>query len=129
MPSTRYNQPQLESFAKAVFRDGYCVLRDHFSPATLDTWRQAFVPLLQDHVAREGKLQNRGSARYYVTLPFAAPFADPSIYEDDDILALIVELLVGKDAVVRQLATDRRSSGQTIKRAEHPRCGFRSDRR
>jgi len=79
MPSTRYNQPQLESFAKAVLRDGYCVLRDHFSPATLDTWRQAFTPLLEDHVAREGKLQNRGSARYYVTLPFAAPFADPSI--------------------------------------------------
>src|SRR3954471_16043825 len=103
MPSTRYNQPQLESFAKAVLRDGYCVLRDHFSPATLDTWRQAFTPLLEDHVAREGKLQNRGSARYYVTLPFAAPFADPSIYED--ILA-IVELLVGKEAVMCQLATD-----------------------
>jgi len=105
MSSTRYNQSQLESFAKAVLRDGYCVLRDHFSPATLDTWRQAFTPLLEDHVAREGKLQNRGSARYYVTLPFAAPFADPSIYEDDDILA-IVELLVGKEAVMCQLATD-----------------------
>lgn len=61
--------------------------------------------MLEDHIVREGKLRNRGSARYYVTLPFTAPFADPSIYEDEDILA-IVELLVGEDAVMCQLATD-----------------------
>lgn len=101
----RYNHQQIESFAQAVLNDGYCVLPNHFSPVTLNSWREAFTPLLEDHIVREGKLRNRGSARYYVTLPFTAPFADPSIYEDDDILAL-VELLVGKDAVMCQLATD-----------------------
>ena len=101
----RYNHQQIESFAQAVLNDGYCVLPNHFSPVTLNSWREAFTPLLEDHIAREGKLRNRGSARYYVTLPFTAPFADPSIYEDDDLLAL-VELLVGKDAVMCQLATD-----------------------
>lgn len=40
-----------------------------------------------------------------MTLPFRAPFADPSIYEDEDMLA-IVESLVGEDAVMCQLATD-----------------------
>ena len=101
----RYNHQQIESFAQAVLNDGYCVLPNHFSPVTLNSWSEAFTPLLEDHIAREGKLRNRGSARYYVTLPFTAHFADPSIYEDDDILAL-VELLVGKDAVMCQLATD-----------------------
>ena len=105
MMTKRYNHQQIESFAQAVLNDGYCVLPNHFSPVTLNSWREAFTPLLEDHIAREGKLRNRGSARYYVTLPFTAPFADPSIYEDDDLLAL-VELLVGKDAVMCQLATD-----------------------
>lgn len=103
--TNRYNNQQIESFAQSVVKDGYCILPSHFSGTKLNTWREAFAPLLEDHIVREGKLRNRGSARYYVTLPFIAPFADASIYEDDDILA-IVELLVGKDAVMCQLATD-----------------------
>lgn len=105
MTIKHYTQQEIESFAQAVLKDGYCVLPNHFSPAILDAWREAFTPLLKDHIEREGKLQNRGSARYYVTLPFSIPFADPNIYEDEDILA-IVELLVGKDMVMCQLATD-----------------------
>jgi hypothetical protein len=105
MMTTRYNKQQIESFAQLVLDDGYCVLPNHFSPATLNDWSEAFAPILSDHIAREGKLRNRGSARYYVTLPFTAPFADPSIYEDEDILA-IAKLLVGEDMVMCQLATD-----------------------
>jgi len=103
--TNRYNPQQIESFTQTVLKDGYCLLREHFSPATLKSWREAFTPLLEEHIAREGSLRNRGAARYYVTLPFSAPFADPSIYEDEDILA-IVERLVGKDTVMCQLATD-----------------------
>jgi ectoine hydroxylase-related dioxygenase (phytanoyl-CoA dioxygenase family) len=47
-----------------------------------------------------------------VTLPFNAPFADRCIYEDDDILA-IVEQLVGTDAVMCQLACDTPLPGST----------------
>ncbi|MBD2771348.1 phytanoyl-CoA dioxygenase family protein [Iningainema sp. BLCCT55] len=105
MTIKRYNQQTIESFASTVLKDGYCVLPNHFSPATLNAWSEAFAPLLKYHIEREGKLQNRGPGRYYVTLPFSTPFADANIYEDEDILA-IVELLVGKDAVMCQLATD-----------------------
>lgn len=100
-----YRQQHIQDLTQAVLEDGFCILRNHFSPDTLKVWHQAFTPLLEDHIAREGNLQNRGSARYYVTLPFIAPFADPTIYEDDAILA-IVERLVGQDAVMCQLATD-----------------------
>jgi ectoine hydroxylase-related dioxygenase (phytanoyl-CoA dioxygenase family) len=96
---------QIQSFVDAVLRDGYCVLPRHYKRETLANWKESFTPLLERHVEREGHMQNRGSERYYVTLPFAAPFADPAIYEDNDILA-IVEKLVGDDCVMVQLATD-----------------------
>ena len=101
----RYSQTEIEAFTRAVLADGFCILREHFSRATLERWREAFTPLLATHIAREGHLKNRGPARYYVTLPFAEPFADPSIFEDDDVLA-VCERLVGRDLVMCQLATD-----------------------
>jgi hypothetical protein len=100
-----YDDREIESLAETALTDGYCVLREHFPTTTLVAWREAFTPLLEQHIAREGHLENRGPGRYYVTLPFARPFADPSIYEDDDVLA-IVERLVGEDAPMVQLATD-----------------------
>jgi ectoine hydroxylase-related dioxygenase (phytanoyl-CoA dioxygenase family) len=101
----RYSRIEIRAFADAVLRDGFCVLREHFSKDTLNNWREAFTPLLEKHIAREGHLENRGAARYYVTLPFTEPFSDPSIFEDEDVLA-IVELLAGEDPVMVQLATD-----------------------
>jgi hypothetical protein len=101
----RYSQTEIEALATTVLTDGYCVLRQKFPVPTLDSWREAFVPMLEKHIAREGHLQNRGPGRYYVTLPFTPPFADPNIYEDEDVLA-VVERLVGEDAVMCQLATD-----------------------
>jgi ectoine hydroxylase-related dioxygenase (phytanoyl-CoA dioxygenase family) len=95
----------VRAFADRVLQGGYCLLPQHFSPATLTAWREAFQPLFDRHVEREGHRKNRGQGRYYVTLPFAAPFADPAIYEDDDLLA-IVEHLVGNEPVMPQLATD-----------------------
>ncbi len=101
----RYEKRQIESFAGQVLADGFCLLPEHFRAQTLDAWREAFTPLLEDHIAREGRLQNRGPSRYYVTLPFTAPFADPAIFEDEDVLA-ISELLIGEDMVMCQLASD-----------------------
>ena len=105
MSRGRYDEKQRAAFARQVLDDGFCVLPEHFPPAVLDAWRAAFAPLLEAHIAREGHLQNRGPRRYYVTLPFVAPFADPRIYEDEDVLA-VVSGLVGEDAVMCQLATD-----------------------
>jgi ectoine hydroxylase-related dioxygenase (phytanoyl-CoA dioxygenase family) len=108
----RYSQTEIEAFTHTVLADGFCILRDHFRRATLERWREAFGPLLEAHVAREGHLENRGPARYYVTLPFAEPFADPSIFEDDDVLA-VCERLVGEEMAMCQLATDTPLVGST----------------
>lgn len=101
----RYNDAEIEAFTNEVLQDSFCVLKGHFSVETLQGWREAFTPLLETHIAREGHLFNRGPGRFYVTLPFTVPFADPSIYEDEDVLA-IVQRLVGEDATLVQLATD-----------------------
>lgn len=105
MAAGRYSQAEIETLAQEVLDNGFCVLPQHFSPETMNVWREEFAPLLARHIEREGDKQNRGPARFYVTLPFVEPFADPRIFEDEDVLAL-VRLLVGEDAVMCQLATD-----------------------
>src|SRR5215216_6180020 len=100
----RYTEEEIEAFVREVLEEGFCVLPGHIPREKIEVWRGAFAPLLERHVAREGHRFNRGPARYYVTLPFAAPFADPEVFEDDDILA-VVRALVGDDAVMCQLAT------------------------
>ncbi|HEY0547346.1 MAG TPA: phytanoyl-CoA dioxygenase family protein [Pyrinomonadaceae bacterium] len=105
MSKGRYSESELSAFAQTVSRDGFCVLPRHFDAGTLEHWYQEFLPLLDEHISREGHLQNRGPARYYVTLPFTEPFADPRVYEDEDVLAIVYSL-VGAGAVMCQLATD-----------------------
>jgi hypothetical protein len=101
----RYTADDRTRFAEQLRAESYCILRDHIAPQILDAWREAFAPLLERHIRREGHLQNRGPGRYYVTLPFEGVFADPRVFEDPDIVG-IVENVVGKDFVFCQLATD-----------------------
>src|SRR3954468_5983145 len=119
---SRLDQQQLDSHYQQVITDGFCVLRQHFSREKLQRWSNAFRPLLEKHIETQGDMQNRGSGRYYVTLPFSEPFADPEFFENDDLLA-IVHRLVGSDAIFVQLATDtplRGSDYQKIHRDAPP---------
>ena len=102
----------IERYADEVRRDSFCVLRAHIAPALVDAWNAAFLPLLRDHVATAVDDANRGPARYYVTLPFAEPFADPRVVFDPDVLA-ICRRLVGDTMVMCQFATDTPLRGST----------------
>ncbi|MDR5773984.1 phytanoyl-CoA dioxygenase family protein [Caballeronia sp. LP006] len=99
----RYDESARDALAQDFERDGFVLLREHFPRATIEAWRDAFMPLLAPH--REAADGNRGPGRYYVTLPFEGAFADPSIFCDEDIVA-IVERVAGADPVMCQLATD-----------------------
>jgi hypothetical protein len=101
----RYGADELDAFAEEVRRESFCVLPGHFDADLIGAWREAFAPLLDQHIAREGHTLNRGAARYYVTLPFRHPFADPRVYEDEDVLGVCARL-VGADMQLHQLATD-----------------------
>ncbi len=101
----RYDPATLAELASDFRRDGFVVLPQHFDAEKLAGWRSAFMPLLRRHLETDAESANRGSERYYVTLPFREPFADPAIYADPDVLHLC-RLLVGEDLVMCQLATD-----------------------
>jgi len=100
----RYPSQLHDRHASEVRRDGITVLRGHFDRKVLLRWADAFAPLLDLHL-RTSAGANRGAARHYLTLPFAGVFADPSVFADEDLLA-IVDRLVGPDPVMCQLATD-----------------------
>lgn len=100
----KYSPEQLHNFISDVRRDGFCILPGHFEPEKLAHWNENFLALLNKRMA-DGTASGRGPARYYVSLPFSAPYADPAIYEDEDIL-YIIEQLGGNDVVMPELATD-----------------------
>lgn len=100
----RYADAQLRDFVRQVRTDGFCLLKGHFPPALIERWRVAFAALLEERI-RAGTASARGPGRYYVSLPFEQPWADPAVYEDPDILA-IVEELAGEEIVMPELATD-----------------------
>jgi len=96
---------EAKAHADEVRATSATILRGLFPVETVDAWNAAFQPLLERAIATEGDDPNRGKNRYYVTLPFTGLWADPRIVDNDDIMAVVSEL-VGADGVMCQLATD-----------------------
>src|SRR3954470_11103014 len=85
----RYTSAEHDAFARDFNRDSLVVLRNHIPREKLARWAEAFPPLLDAQIAREKEVSSRGAQRYYVTLPFQGVFADPEIYADPDLLAVL----------------------------------------
>jgi ectoine hydroxylase-related dioxygenase (phytanoyl-CoA dioxygenase family) len=107
----RFSTDQLDEHAATFERDGLVLLKGHFPKATLESWRQAFTPLLDERIASHATAV-RGENRHYITLPFSGVFADERIFCDADVLG-IVERVAGDDPVMCQLATDTPLNGST----------------
>jgi len=71
----RYTAAEHDAFARDFNRDSLVVLKDHIPRAKLARWADAQWPLLQAQIEREKDSPSRGAQRFYVTLPFRAPFA------------------------------------------------------
>jgi ectoine hydroxylase-related dioxygenase (phytanoyl-CoA dioxygenase family) len=106
----RLSAAAIDQHTADFLRDGFCLLPGLLDADVLQEWSNAFAPLLENHIREQADPSFRGANRYYVTLPFTQPFADPRIFEHDDVLAL-VERLAGKDFVMCQLATDTPTLG------------------
>jgi len=96
---------QARAHADEVRETSVTVLKGVIPTDVIDTWKEAFGPLLAASIRRERDRPSRGPHRYYVTLPFHGLWADPTIIDNDAIMA-VVEELVGADGVMCQFATD-----------------------
>jgi ectoine hydroxylase-related dioxygenase (phytanoyl-CoA dioxygenase family) len=96
---------ELEQLASELNRDGVCVVRSLFSPALIEAWAAAFGALFEERSARPGALAARDGRRFYSTLPWTEPFADPAVLANPVILA-VLERVLGKDFVLVQMGAD-----------------------
>jgi ectoine hydroxylase-related dioxygenase (phytanoyl-CoA dioxygenase family) len=75
--------------------------------------RDAFDGLLEEKVRSEPT--NRGVNRYQMYLPFVPPFADPRVYENEVVLA-ILEKTLGVDPICTYFASDTPLPGADYQR-------------
>ena len=104
----KYTPEEHRELADKFNQDGFVILRNHFDKEIISQWYDNFLPLLTSHISylnNTNTVPNRGKNRFYVTLPFKAPFNNPAIYEDYDIMS-ILPLIIGDNFVMCQLATD-----------------------
>lgn len=95
-------------YATQVKEDGYTILKGFIPVDDIDQMAASFKPILDKRI--ESGPPDRGPGRYYTTVPFKQPFANPTIFADQ-FLAEVLQGIVGKDFVMCQLACDTPVSG------------------
>jgi ectoine hydroxylase-related dioxygenase (phytanoyl-CoA dioxygenase family) len=95
----------LDRYADDLNRDGICVIRELFDPALIRAWHGAFTELFEDRARRPGGLAPREKARFYVTLPWQAPFSSPAVFAHPVILG-ILDRVFAQEYVMVQLGAD-----------------------
>jgi hypothetical protein len=95
----------LSRAAEELERDGVCVLRGVFDPNVIHEWRRAFDRLAEARRSTPGTLAERGTNRFYLTLPWCAPFADEQVFRHP-VIAAVLERIFGAEYVMVQLAVD-----------------------
>ena len=78
--------------------NGFIVFEDLIAPEKLDRILEAWKPIRDEDVKRQGELPIRGRFRYNVRVPFAEPFLDEEIFEHPALVAFLEEIL-GPDYV------------------------------
>ena len=95
--ATQYNCDQLIEEFKI---NGFIILEDFISDDKLDRIYEAWIPIRDREIERQGNDPNRGPNRYSVILPLEAPFVDPDIFEHPTLVKLF-ENVLGEDYICR----------------------------
>ena len=103
MSSVERSPEEIQALADEIRMNGYVLLDDMISEDRVVAMRNAFDPLLQ--AKRDADPPNRGVNRFQMHLPFEMPFADPNLYANPTVLA-IMENLFGKDYILTYFASD-----------------------
>ncbi len=94
---------EIQALADEIRVKGYVLLDDMIPEAKVAAMRDTFDPLLQ--AKRQADPPNRGVNRFQMHLPFEMPFADPMLYANPIVLA-IIENLFGHDHILTYFASD-----------------------
>jgi len=103
MGSSERSPEEVQALADEIRMNGYVLLDNMLPDVFVQSMLQAFDPLLQ--AKRDADPPNRGVNRFQMHLPFVPPFADPILYANPLVLA-IVENLFGKDSILTYFASD-----------------------
>jgi Phytanoyl-CoA dioxygenase (PhyH) len=68
---------------------GFCVLKAHLPKSLIRSCREAFWPILLDHLERYRDQPNRGPNRHFLPMPFEPPCFVPEFFFDTSILSIM----------------------------------------
>ena len=108
-----YTPEEIAFLADQVRVNGYAVLENALPLDQVEAMRARFDELLAEKAAREPF--NRGAQRFQMYLPWEAPFATPALYENDDVLAVLLAVL-GPDPTLVYFASDTPLPGSDYQR-------------
>lgn len=100
-----YSATDLDKFVEDLNRDGICIIPNVFDQRLIDEWLEAFEKLFRDRQNQIGGLAPRETARYYLTLPWVAPFANQAVFANPVIMG-ILERVFYQEFVMVQMGVD-----------------------
>jgi len=103
MTSIARSPEEIQALADEIRMNGYVLLDNMIPDEKVQAMLSAFDPLLQ--AKRDADPPNRGVNRFQMHLPFEMPFADPVLYANPTVMA-IIENLFGKDHILTYFASD-----------------------
>ncbi|MBD3883982.1 phytanoyl-CoA dioxygenase family protein [Phormidium tenue FACHB-886] len=109
---THFTADDLDRLAAELKWDGICVIRGLFQPDLIAEWTAAFEQLLRQRQNQPGGLAPREQARYYLTLPWMAPFNTPTVFANTVILEILNRVFFQEYRLV-QLGADVPMQGST----------------
>jgi hypothetical protein len=104
---------QIQTHADEIRMNGYTILENALPTGMMATMLERFDPLLESK--RDAEPSNRGANRFQMHLPFELPFADPLLYANPNVLA-ILENLFTKDYILTYFASDTPFPGSDYQR-------------
>ena len=103
MTTMERSPEEIHALADEIRMNGYVLLDGMIPEAKVQAMLEAFDPLLQ--AKRDADPPNRGVNRFQMHLPFEMPFADPLLYANPTVMAIVAELF-GADHILTYFASD-----------------------
>jgi ectoine hydroxylase-related dioxygenase (phytanoyl-CoA dioxygenase family) len=104
-PATQPSPADIDRWVEDLNRDGICILRNVLDAGKVEAWAQAFHELFEQRWNQPGGLAPREQARYYLTLPWRAPFADADIFANP-VVTRVLDRVFPQEYVLVQMGAD-----------------------